>query len=115
MDVMSDPGFQVDLDDLNTLAAVNIPFIQSTCSDVSGSLKMNAGNDDTVFDGGADNPIYGLAKTDFATARSDLEGLLDMLTSSLADCAQALREIYQRYQTTDEQASVSLRRTGLGG
>jgi hypothetical protein len=110
---LSDPdGFQVDLDDLNALAGTNIPFIEQTCTDAGTTLKVNAQNDSTIFDQGSGSALYLGVATTFTQTRADLENLLDSLSSSLDECAAALREIHRRYQGSDQDGSARLERAG---
>jgi hypothetical protein len=104
-------GFQVDLDDLNTLANVNIPFIEQTCTDAGNSVKSTGQDDGTMFDGSDSSTLYLDVSTTFTETRADLENLLGALSSSLADCATALREIHRRYQDADDHNAVTLRRS----
>jgi len=107
-------GFQVDLTDLNTLANTNVPFIEQTCSDAETTLKTNAQQDATIFDETSSSNLYLGVQTTFTQTRSDLEYLLDSLTSSLGECAQALREIYRRYSGSEDATETKLGSIGAG-
>ncbi|GLY70494.1 hypothetical protein [Amycolatopsis taiwanensis] len=105
--------FDVDLDELNTLANTNIPYIEKTCSDAETTLKTNAQHDAAIFDETANSTLYLDVATTFAETRADLENLLDALSSSLEECAKALREIHRRYQDADENNSAKLKKIGM--
>jgi hypothetical protein len=96
-------GFHVDLDELNTLANTNIPFIETTCNNAGITLKTNARNDSTIFEDSSPSTLYLGAETAFTQTRADLENLLDALSSSLEQCAKALREIHSRYSGAEDQ------------
>jgi hypothetical protein len=106
-------GFQVDLNELSTLATVNIPYIEQCCSQAETTLKNNAAQDSAIFDETAtDSTLYVGVSVAFTEARSDLEYLLDSLSSSLGQCAKALSAIHDRYAGTDGTATRTFTRTG---
>jgi hypothetical protein len=96
-------GFQVDLDELNTLASTSIPFIETTCNNAGSTLKANSRNDSAIFEDSSASTLYMGAETAFTETRADLENLLDALSSSLEECAKALREIHRRYSGAEDQ------------
>jgi|SRR5689334_6731278 hypothetical protein len=106
-------GFQVDLNDLNTLANTDIPYIEQICTDAETTLKVDAEKGSTIFETATSN-MYIDVETTFVETRSDLEYLLDSLSSSLEDCAKALREIHRRYQEDEDQNLSKAKELGAG-
>jgi hypothetical protein len=111
---MSNPGgFQVDLNDLHTLANTDIPYIEQTCTDAETTLKVNAGQDSTIFETATSN-MYLDVDSAFVKTRADLEYLLVSLSSSLEECAKALRAIHRRYQGDEDQNLSKAKELGAG-
>jgi hypothetical protein len=96
-------GFQADLDELSSLANTDIPFIEGLCTDAQVTVQTDGlQNDGTIFEETSSDLYMGLEST-FIETRSDLENLLGALSSSLDQCARALREAYRRYAEADGQ------------
>ena len=109
-------GFQVDLNELSTLANTDIPYIANTCSNAETTLKTVAWQNDSAMFDDTSSTLYldNGTETAFVETRGDLENLLDALSSSMWQCSRALNEILRRYQAADGQAVLQINRIGSG-
>ena len=108
-----DQGFRVDLENLSMLADQNIPFIERTCRYVNNIVETVSEPDWdlTIFET-MNSTLYSDAMNSFAASRSSVYTLLDTLSSSLEQCAVALREIHRRYWNADMHNAATISQTG---